>query len=78
MLQHAGAETPGVAGEGLRRGVRRQDGWTPLHRAALRGSKEVVRALVECKADVEAQAKVRSGRGRMRVEGLRQGDGEGA
>ena len=49
----------------MRRGARRQDGWTPLHRAALRGSKEVVRALVECKADVEARNKVRSGRGRI-------------
>ena len=48
----------------MRRGARRQDGWTPLHRAALRGSK-VVRALVECKADVEARNKVRSGRGRI-------------
>ena len=57
-LQLAGAEAPGVAGAGLRRGARRQDGWTPLHGAAESGSEEVVRALVECKADVEARDKV--------------------
>ena len=74
-LQQAGAEAPGVAG--LRRGARRQDGQTPLHRAAMCGSEAEVLALSECKADVEARDKVRSGTGRMRVEVLRQGDGEG-
>ena len=68
-LQHAGAEAPGVAGAGLRRGARRQDGRTPLHWAAESGSEEVVRALVECKADVEARDEVRSGRGGLKFRG---------
>ena len=50
-----------MAGAGLRRGARLQDGRTPLHRAALRGSEAVVGALLECKADVEARDKVRRG-----------------
>ena len=63
-LQHAGGEAQGVAGAGLRRGALRQDGRTPLHGAAESGSdssEEVVCALVECKADVEARDKVRRG-----------------
>ena len=52
-----------MAGAGLRRGARRQDGQTPLHWAASSGSEGVVLALVECKADVEARSKVLSGRG---------------
>ena len=44
------------------RGAGRQARQTPLHVAASSGSEEVVRALVECKADVEARVKVRSGR----------------
>ena len=65
-LQHAGAEAPGVAGAGLRRGARRQAGQTPLHVAASSGSEAGVRVLVECKADVEARDKVGSGRGGLR------------
>ena len=61
-LQHAGGEAAGVAGAGLRRGARRQAGQTPLHVAASSGSEAGVRVLVECKADVEARDKVRSGR----------------
>ena len=64
-LQHAGAEAQGVAG--LRRGARRQGGRTPLHgvKASRFESEAGVRALVECKADVEARDEVRSGRGRV-------------
>ena len=72
-LRHAGAEAPGVAGAWLRRGARRQAGQTPLHGAAWCGSKAVVRALVECKADVEARDKVRSGRGRVLRFRVREG-----
>ena len=63
-LQHAGAEAPGVAGAGLRRGARRQGGRTPLHgvEASRYESEAVVRALLECKADVDARDKVGSGR----------------
>ena len=57
-LQHAGGQGQGVAGAGLRRGAGRQDGQTPLHLAAACGSKAGVRALVECKADVDARDKV--------------------
>ena len=64
-LQLAGAEAPGVAGAGLRRGARRQAGQTPLHVAASSGSEAGVRVLVECKADVEARDKVQIGRGRV-------------
>ena len=67
-LQHAGAEAQGVAGVGLRRGAWRQNGCTPLRWAALSGSEAGVRALLECKADVEARDKVGSGRGfRLRI-----------
>ena len=62
-LQHAGAEAQGVAGAGLRRGARRQNGCTSLHWAAECRSGGLVRALVECKAEVEARSKVLSGRG---------------
>ena len=51
-----------MAGSGLRRGAGRQDGGTPLHRAAESGSEEGVRALVEWKADVNARDQVQSGR----------------
>ena len=72
-LQHAGAEAKGVKGPSLRRGAGRQDGRTPLHRAAEGGSEAVVRALLECKADLKARDEVRNGRGcglrlRVRVE----------
>ena len=60
-LQHAGGRARGVAGAGLRRGARRQDLWTPLHRAAESGSEAGVRALLECKADVDVRGKVRRG-----------------
>ena len=43
--------------------MRRQGGRTPLLLAAVKGSKDGVRALVECKADVEARDEVLSGRG---------------
>ena len=69
-LQQAGAEAPGVVGAGLRLGSGGQAGCTPLHVAAHSGSEEVVRALLGCKADVEARSKVLSGRGcglRLRV-----------
>ena len=62
-LRHAVAEAQGVAGAGLRRGARWQDWQSPLHGAAESGSEGVVRALVECKAEVEARDKVRSGEG---------------
>ena len=77
-LQLAGAEAPGVAGAGLRRGAWRQDERTPLHRAAASqyGSEGVVRALVECKADVEARGEVLDGRGRVLRFRIRKG-GEG-
>ena len=64
-LQHTGAEAPSVAGAGLRRWAGRQAGQTPLHWTALRGSEEVVRLFVECKADVDARDEVRSGSGRV-------------
>ena len=57
---------PEARGGGLRRGARRQEGKTPLHGAAWRGWEAGVRALLECKADVEARDKVRSGRGGLR------------
>ena len=76
-LQQAGAEAPGLAGAGLRRGALWQDGQTPLHRAAAFGSEAEVRALLEFKADVEARDQVRSGRGRMRVEFRGRGTGLG-
>ena len=37
----------------------RQDGWTPLHYAARTGRAEVVRALLQAKADTAARTKVR-------------------
>ena len=65
-----------MAGAGLRRGARRQDGRTPLHGAAESGSEKAVRALVQCKADVDVRDKVRDGRGRVLRFRIREG-GEG-
>ena len=62
-LQHAGPKGQDVAEVGLRRGAGRQAEETPLHRAAESGSEGGLRALLECKADLDARDKVRRGRG---------------
>ena len=40
-----------------------QDGWTALHKASYYGHGEVVKALVEAKANVDVQTEVRRGWG---------------
>jgi hypothetical protein len=51
----------GRTGWALTRGGAPQNGWTPLHCAAIKGHPEVARALLEARADITAKDNV-SGR----------------
>ena len=45
---------------------RLQDGWTPLYAASVYGHVEIVKALIEGRADLEAKEKVRMDGARVR------------